>query len=259
MLFYSSTQITLENPVSITTLFYARSASGIENWAESPVDSDVEINRGSLALDPVTGLLTLGVTAPSQDPELFFPVYLPSTDGGSTFGGLIELSAQALAAPSNLFDQNAAMAMDANNGHIWAVWEDSRGPSGRQIYASYSADGGDNWTRDIPVPLAPAPQGAAVRAGNPFVITAPDGSAWIAYNAVSISGEASGLYVVRTQPENAPLLEEDVRIIAESSEFSLIDFEGGLTSTGQPGILLSDRGTAFRRQQQRRRRSLRSE
>jgi hypothetical protein len=133
---------------------------------------------------------------PSKNP--FTESLMLSTDKGLTWSGIIDISTDQ-SVPVRDPDTGAAIrageglpdvAVDPNNGTIYAVWSDSRFSGGVRddVALSKSTDGGHIWSMPIKVNQTPLP----VAAFTPSVEVASDGTVGVSYYDFRFNTPASG-------------------------------------------------------------------
>ena len=75
-----------------------------------------------------------------------------STDGGKHFAPVLVFAGPLLSTNVNVFP---AVAVDPTNGNVYATWSNKSG-AGTNVFFSYSANAGANWSTPVIVNIAPA-------------------------------------------------------------------------------------------------------
>jgi hypothetical protein len=175
--------------------YIARTTTGGRSWEKAraiydpglgnqTIGNQVIVRPNGAVIDFFTEIVN---TAPGVVVNLAF---LTSNDKGATFGFVSRAAAiisdgtltpdthDPVRDGSGLFD----VAVDPNNGNLYAVWQDRRFNNVEQVAFAMSTDGGTTWSRPVHVDKAPANRNKLrEQAFIPSVAVAGDGTVVVTY------------------------------------------------------------------------------
>src|SRR5262249_17804769 len=120
--------------------------------------------------------------------------------------------------------------------HLVGVWQQDRWSNGgsRGIVAGVSMDGGNTWT-DVPLPGVTVNTGGTfLRASDPWVTFAPDGSVYVA-SLVGPPGFGEGIYVSKSTTggltwQNPAVIIDDSQNVDSGGNYEFFDDKESITA-----------------------------